>query len=108
MRSYVITKRFLAVVIFFQVFSLAGTGAAIAEKEGDNKKPLWEFGLFNSGMTMPHYRGSDETMSYLVAIPYFIYRCEIFRAGRDGFKGVFFQSDRFESSLSLSGYPPVK
>ncbi|MBU0482757.1 MAG: MipA/OmpV family protein [Proteobacteria bacterium] len=75
--------------------------------EMSKKKPLWELGLFNSAMTFPHYRGSDEQMYYVLAIPYFVYRGEVFKADRDGLKGIFYKTDKFETSVSLSGYPPV-
>ena len=60
------------------------TDTCYADEGVNKKKPLWELGLFNSAMTFPHYRGSDEQMYYLLAIPYFIYRGEIFKADRDG------------------------
>ena len=73
----------------------------------ENKKPLWEIGLFNSAMTFPHYRGSDEQMTYLLPLPYFIYRGEKFRADQDSVEGIFLKTDYVESGVSLSGYPPV-
>lgn len=69
--------------------------------------PLWEVGLFNGVARLPHYRGSDEYKLYVVPLPYLIYRGKTFKADRDGVKGIFWKSDRFETGLSLSGNPPV-
>lgn len=88
---------------------LAGLSvAAVAQEEKPpQEKPLWEVGLFAGAARMPHYRGSDETSTYVLPLPYLIYRGEIVRANRDGIKGILWSSDRLEAALSLSGSPPV-
>jgi len=73
----------------------------------EDEKPLWEIGLFSGAARIPHYRGSDEYNWYVVPLPYVIYRGEIIQADREGVKGIFFKTESFESSLSLSGNPPV-
>ena len=69
--------------------------------------PLWEVGLFGGGGRLPHYRGSDEYKTYALPLPFFIYRGKIFRANREGVKSVFWETERLESGVSLSGNPPV-
>lgn len=69
--------------------------------------PLWEIGLFNGAAWLPPYRGSDEHSTYVLPLPYFVYRGEVLRSGRDGVKGVFFRRGRLQSDLSMSGNPPV-
>jgi outer membrane protein len=73
----------------------------------DIDKPLWELGLFSGVASIPHYRGSDESETYLLPLPYMIYRGERIQASREGLRGVLYQSDYLESSLSFSGNPPV-
>jgi MipA family protein len=68
---------------------------------------LWEIGLFNGAAWLPPYRGSDEHSTYFLPLPYFVYRGEVFRSGRDGVKGIFFRSGRLQSDVSMSGTPPV-
>jgi len=84
-------------------FSLSIACPAQAEEE----KPLWEIGLFSGAARIPHYRGSDEYNWYVLPLPYVIYRGQILQADREGVKGIFFKTKSFESSISVSGNPPV-
>jgi MipA family protein len=70
-------------------------------------RPEWEFGLGATGLTLPDYRGSDESRGYLLPFPYLIYRGERFRVDRQGVRGIFFESDRIEINLSVNATPPV-
>ena len=45
-------------------------------------RPEWEFGLGATGLTLPDYRGSDESRDYLLPFPYLIYRGEHLRVDR--------------------------
>ena len=79
-----------------------GTGAHAAEE-----KPLWELGLGVGALSFPDYRGSDRQRSHVIAVPYFVYRGDFFKADRDGVRSVFFDSDRVELNLSLAASLPV-
>lgn len=70
-------------------------------------KPLWEAGITGVALTLPHYPGSDEYYTFALPLPYFVYRGEIFQSDRDGVRGLFFKSDRFETDISLGGNLPV-
>ena len=70
-------------------------------------RPEWEFGLGATAFTFPDYRGSDESRGYVLPFPYVIYRGNVLRVDRQGVRGVFFESDRVEFDVSLSGTPPV-
>jgi outer membrane scaffolding protein for murein synthesis (MipA/OmpV family) len=72
-----------------------------------DRQPLWEFGAFVGSTRMPYYRGSDEYRVYVIPLPYLIYRGEIFQSDREGVRGIFFATDRLDTSVSLSGNPPV-
>ena len=96
----------------FILLALAAAGIAEAQESDAaappaNELPLWEVGLFGGGGRLPHYRGSDEYKTYVLPLPFFIYRGKIFRANREGVKSVFWETDRLETGLSLSGNPPV-
>jgi len=70
-------------------------------------RPEWEFGLGATGLSLPDYRGSDESRGYVLPFPYLIYRGERFRVDRQGARGIFFESERVELNLSLNATPPV-
>ncbi len=80
---------------------------SLAFCEEPPEKPLWEFVLFNGAAAIPHYRGSDEHSWYVVPLPYLIYRGEFLRINREGLRGVFLDTEHFETSISLWGAPPV-
>jgi len=69
--------------------------------------PLWEAGAGIAIIDFPDYRGSDERQTYVLPIPYFVYRGEILKADRDGLRGQFFRNDRLDLHLSLNGSVPV-
>jgi outer membrane scaffolding protein for murein synthesis (MipA/OmpV family) len=73
----------------------------------DDPPPLWELGVMAAAARLPHYIGSDEYENYLYPLPYVIYRGEFLRADRDGVRGIFYRGERFETSLSFWGNPPV-
>jgi outer membrane protein len=60
--------------------------------------PLWELGLGVAGLRLPHYRGAQEARSWLLPVPYAVYRGEILRANRDGVKAMLLDSDRSTST----------
>lgn len=70
-------------------------------------KPLWEVGLGVMSVQLPAYRGSVESSSAVLPIPYLVYRGEYLKADKDGVRGVLFDSDRFEVNLSVAASPPV-
>ena len=70
-------------------------------------KPLWEAGLGAGYLRFPDYRGSDRNQSYVLPVPYFVYRGEVLKADRNGVRGLFFDSDRVEVNVGLSASAPV-
>ncbi|WP_295385359.1 MipA/OmpV family protein [uncultured Thiodictyon sp.] len=96
---------------------VAGVAAAAAPAAGGKAvpatapksiaAPLWEFGLYNFVASIPHYPGSDQSQVYAFPTPFFTYRGKYLRATREGVRGIFYQGPYLETSLSLSGNPPV-
>ena len=74
---------------------------------GAGEFPLWEAGAGIAVIDFPDYRGSDERQTYVLPIPYLVYRGEILKADRDGLRGQFFKNDRLDLHLSLNGSVPV-
>jgi outer membrane scaffolding protein for murein synthesis (MipA/OmpV family) len=70
--------------------------------------PLWEAGVGIGATTLPHYRGSDQSKTWVLPVPYLVYRGEELKVDDRRFRGLFFDSDRVELEFSLSGSPPVK
>ena len=71
------------------------------------ERPLWELGAGISALSLPDYRGSDQSSLYAIPFPYLIYRGEFLKADRHGIRGTLFGSDRIELNLSLGASLPV-
>jgi outer membrane scaffolding protein for murein synthesis (MipA/OmpV family) len=69
---------------------------------------LWEAGFGIGATALPHYRGSDQSKTWVLPVPYLTYRGEILKVDDRRFRGLFFDSDRVEVEFSLSGSPPVR
>jgi MipA family protein len=70
-------------------------------------RPLWEFGLGATALSLPDYRGSDESRGYVYPLPYLIYRGDKLRVDRQGARAVLLESQRLELDFSLYATPPV-
>jgi MipA family protein len=82
--------------------STAGTAADVPQK------PLWEFGLGIGALAFDDYRGADTAHVYPLPVPYFSYRGSIFRADRDGARGVLFNREVAEVNISVNATTPVR
>ncbi len=71
------------------------------------EKPLWEIGAGVSALTLPAYRGSDQTNNFILPIPFFTYHGDFFKADRHGIRGSFFDTDRVDLTVSLALSPPM-
>lgn len=69
--------------------------------------PLWEAGIGLGALHNPHYLGAEQTDTYVLPLPYFVYRGSYLRADRGGIRGLLYESDRLELRLSLGGSLPV-
>lgn len=81
---------------------LLATGNARADK------PLWEAGAGFAVVDFATYRGSDQYKSYLLPVPYFVYRGKFLKVDRQRVRGLLFRSKRVELDLSLNGTVPVR
>lgn len=67
-------RRFLFLTLF----------VAAAVHAQDKELPLWEFGMAGGVAVTPAYPGSSEHLTRGLALPFFIYRGEVFRVDRGG------------------------
>ena len=68
--------------------------------------PLWEFGVGIGATTLPHYRGSDQSRTWVLPLPYLVYRGESLKVDDRRLRRLF--SDKVALEFSLSGSPPAK
>jgi len=86
---------------------LAGVALAALAAQGE-ELPLWELGIGAAGISFPDYRGSGKQRAYLLPVPMFAYRGEVFQADRERLRGLLFRSERAEADVSLSGSVPIR
>jgi len=90
-------------------FAIALALLSLAPLDGHARDlPLWEVGAGVAVIDFPDYRGSDERQSYVLPVPYLVYRGEVLQISREKVRGLFFKSDRAELDVSLNGAVPVK
>jgi outer membrane scaffolding protein for murein synthesis (MipA/OmpV family) len=85
------------------------TTPAITDGEvGAKLLPLWELGVGVATLRVPDYRGSDESGSYVLPLPFFVYRGEWLRADREGARAILVEAQRFEVDVSLAAAVPAR
>ena len=72
------------------------------------ERPLWELGAGVGLLQLPHYRGSDQSHTWLLPVPYVSYRGEILKADREGARAVLYESSRVDFDLSLGASAPTR
>jgi outer membrane protein len=70
--------------------------------------PLWELGAGVGVINFPDYRGSDERRTYVLPVPYLVYRGEYLKVDRQSLRGQLFHRDNVILDISLNGSVPVK
>ncbi|WP_232367598.1 MipA/OmpV family protein [Alteromonas pelagimontana] len=67
-------------------------------------QPLWEVGVGGGMAEVPNYPASGERYLVTLALPYAIYRGDIFRiGGQGGVRAVFVEQNNLEVDVSVSG-----
>lgn len=88
--------------------ALPGLAALGCAQAAEVERPLWEFGMGAAALRLPHYRGSEQSRNWLLPLPFFIYRGDIFKADREGARAVLFDAEHAELDVSLSASPPTR
>ena len=71
-------------------------------------RPLWELGGGVAGVRLSDYRGSDESRTYVLPLPYVVYRGTWLRADREGARALLFETPRASVDVSIAGSVPVR
>lgn len=77
-------------------------GNALAEQ------PLWEAGAGVAAVDFAAYRGSDQRESYVLPIPYLVYRGKFLKIEREKVRGLLLKREKVELDISVNGTVPVK
>ena len=70
--------------------------------------PLWEAGAGVAAISFPDYRGAARQRNYLLPVPVFVYRGEVFQADRERLRGLLFKDERAELDISINGSVPIR
>ncbi len=86
--------------------ALTATTAVFAQAEPDvdgKNRPVWEAGLAAFGGGSPAYPGAEERVSRAIALPWFVYRGEVFRADGGTFGARVVKSQAMEIDIGFAG-----
>lgn len=67
----------------------------------------WELGIGIGGLSIPHYRGSDQRQDYFAPLPYVRYNGERLQVDREGGRFYLYKGEKFWLDLSASFSFPV-
>lgn len=93
------------------VAAVAATGlssAGATPVDDDARLPLWELGAGAGALSLPHYRGSDQSHLWWLPVPYVVYRGDLLKADRDGARARLFEDDNNEINLSFGASAPTR
>ena len=88
--------RFLTLVLFLTSTMLH------AEDSSQTDKAKWELGIGVGGLSLPHYRGSDQRADYIAPIPYIRYNGKRLKIDREGGRFYFYNSEEVKVDVSLA------
>ena len=90
---------------------LAGAIAGLSScpvRAAQTEAPLWELGIGATALQLPHYRGSEQSRTWLLPLPYAVYRGQFLRADREGARAVLLERQAFVVDLSVAGSAPTR
>jgi len=91
-----------------RVAALLAAAPALAQQPTSLGEPLWELGIGASSLHLPHYRGSEQSHTWVLPVPYAVYRGSWLRADREGPRAVLFENREVNVDLSLAASAPTK
>ncbi|MCK4865842.1 MAG: MipA/OmpV family protein [Gammaproteobacteria bacterium] len=84
------------------LFLLVISISSYAEVLNSVNEPKWELGIGLGGLSLPHYRGSDQRAEYISPIPYVRYNGERFKVDREGGRFYFYNSEDVKVDVSMA------
>ena len=79
--------------IIFTLIIVSLSTYIFADENTGQSKPKWELGVGIGGLSIPHYRGSDQRADYIAPIPYFSYSGKRLQVDREGGRFYFYNSE---------------
>lgn len=74
----------------------------MAQSEIESGKAKWELGVGIGAISLPHYRGSEQSTEYLAPIPYIRYNGERLKVDREGARFYFYNTEEFIIDVSTA------
>ena len=71
-------------------------------------RPLWELGLGVAALRLPDYRGSDQSHTYALPLPYVVYRGTWLKADREGARALLLDTERVKVDVSVAASTPTR
>ncbi|MFP5391159.1 MAG: MipA/OmpV family protein [Gammaproteobacteria bacterium] len=87
---------------------LAASCTAGAADAGGPRLPLWEAGVIGGVVSTPAYPGASERSNRALALPFIIYRGEIFRSDQSGINARLLRSDVLELDVGFAASLPAR
>lgn len=87
------------------LLSVAAAQPAVAQTRPP-QEPRWELGAGAALLARPDYRGSAQSSTIVLPVPYVVYRGERVQLSREGLMARLFDSDNLRLGLSLSASLP--
>lgn len=91
-----VAKAILIVLFFTKSSMIYAQQSILADKA------KWELGLGVGGLSVPHYRGSDQRAEYIAPIPYIRYNGERLKIDREGGRFYFYNGEKVKVDVSLA------
>ena len=86
------------IFLFLVLFNVS----AYSEEFSTKVKPSWQLGVGVGGLSLPHYRGSDQNSSYVSPIPYLRYNGNHLKVDREGGRYNFYDDKDIRVDVSLA------
>lgn len=79
-----------------------------ADETAGQNKPVWELGAGIGVLSIPHYRGSDQSANYVAPIPYFRYSGKRLQVDKEGGRFYFYNNESIKFDISTAFALPVE
>jgi len=100
---YSIYRQFAAILLSFLMLNQF----VYSEESNPPEKAKWEFGIGLGGLSLPHYRGSDQRDEYFAPLPYVRYQGDRLKVDREGGRYYFHNNPVFKVDVTAAFAFPV-
>lgn len=96
------TMRLISGFILLVIHSLTIHSLAMAQSDIKSGKARWELGVGLGAISLPHYRGAEQSAEYLAPIPYIRYNGERLKVDREGARFFFYNTEDYQIDVSTA------